>query len=137
MSTFHLQIVTPDGMSFEGQAESLSVRTQDGGVTILPGHIDYMAPLGMGPAKVKVDGKERVAACIGGMVAVTKGDVRLVATTFEWADEIDVDRAQRSEEKARKVLDDRDRRSDKDIKLAEARLKRSLVRQGVASRKCF
>jgi F-type H+-transporting ATPase subunit epsilon len=140
MSTFHLQIVTPDGMSFEGQAESLSVRTQDGGVTILPGHIDYMAPLGMGPAKVKVDEKkekERVAACIGGMVAVTKGDVRLVATTFEWADEIDVDRAQRSEEKARKVLDDRDRRSDKDIKLAEARLKRSLVRQGVASRKYF
>ena len=130
MSTFHLQIVTPDGMSFEGQAESLSVRTQDGGVTILPGHIDYMAPLGMGPAKVKVDGKERVAACIGGMVAVTKGDVRLVATTFEWADEIDAARAaaaqQAAEEKLRTM-----QRDDVDYALAEAKLKRALIRQQV------
>ena len=34
--TFHLQIVTPDGLFFEGEAEKLSVRTQDGIIGILP-----------------------------------------------------------------------------------------------------
>ena len=88
--TFHLQIVTPDGLAFEGQAEKLSVRTQDGIIGILPRHIDYVAPLGMGEAVITVEGAERRAACIGGMVAVTGGDVRLVATTFEWAEQIDL-----------------------------------------------
>ena len=36
MSSFHLQIVTPDGLFFDGEALSLDVRTPNGGVTILP-----------------------------------------------------------------------------------------------------
>ncbi len=134
MSTFHLQIVTPDGLSYDGPAENLYVRTQDGVIGILPGHIDYVAPLGMGPARVQVDGKERTAACIGGLVAVTHGDVRLVATTFEWAEDIDVSRAHRSEERARKALAAREKLSDKELRLAEARLKRALIRQNVGSK---
>ena len=63
--TFHLEIVTPDGVSFDGQAESLYVRTQQGDIGILPNHIDYLAALGMGQARVTVDGQTRTAACIG------------------------------------------------------------------------
>lgn len=128
--TFHLQIVTPDGLDFEGEAEKLSVRTQDGIIGILPRHIDYVAPLGMGEAVVTVDGKERRAACIGGMVAVQQGSVRLVATTFEWAEEIDLERAKQAEERARAVIA-REGISQRDLKLAEARLHRALVRQAV------
>ena len=52
MSSFHLQIVTPDGLFFDGEAESLDVRATTGGVTILPRHINYVTPLGMGVATV-------------------------------------------------------------------------------------
>ena len=52
MSSFHLQIVTPDGLFFDGEALSLDVRTPNGGVTILPRHINYVTPLGMGVATV-------------------------------------------------------------------------------------
>ena len=98
--TFHLQVVTPDGLAFEGEAEKLSVRTQDGIIGILPRHIDYVAPLGMGEAVItEAEGKVRRAACIGGMVAVHNGAVRLVATTFEWADQIDLDRAKAAEKR--------------------------------------
>ena len=69
MSSFHLQIVTPDGLFFDGEAESLDVRATTGGVTILPRHINYVTPLGMGVATVKTEGKVRKAACIGGMLA--------------------------------------------------------------------
>ncbi len=128
--TFHLQIVTPDGLAFEGEAEKLSVRTQDGIIGILPRHIDYVAPLGMGEAVVTAEGEARRAACIGGMVAVHNGAVRLVATTFEWAEEIDVDRAREAEARARAVIA-REDLNERDLKLAEARLHRALVRQAV------
>ena len=131
--TFHLQIVTPDGLAFEGQAEKLSVRTQDGIIGILPRHIDYVAPLGMGEAVITVEGAERRAACIGGMVAVTGGDVRLVATTFEWAEQIDLERAKLAEEKARARLARKDL-TERELKLAEAKLNRALVRLSVGKK---
>ncbi len=129
--TFHLQVVTPDGLAFEGEAEKLSVRTQDGIIGILPRHIDYVAPLGMGEAVItEAEGKVRRAACIGGMVAVHNGAVRLVATTFEWADQIDLDRAKAAEKKARDIMS-KNNVSERDLKLAEAKLHRALVRQSV------
>ena len=129
--TFQLQIVTPDGLEFEGEAEMLSVRTTDGEIGIQARHIDYVAPLGMGEATItEPEGKTRRAACIGGMVAVHNGMVRLVATTFEWAEAIDLDRARAAEEKARTLLS-KPNLSERDLKLAEARLRRALVRQSV------
>ena len=128
--TFQLQIVTPDGLAFEGEAEKLSVRTSEGEIGILARHIDYVAPLGMGEAVVTVDGQDRRAACIGGMVAVHKGKVRLVATTFEWAEDIDLERAKAAEQRAREAIA-KPGVSERDMKLAEARLHRALVRQSV------
>lgn len=130
--TFHLKIVTPDGLIYDGQAEQLIVRTITGDVAILARHINYAAPLGMGRAVVIADGKRRIAACIGGMLSVVDGEVTLVPTTFEWADKIDVERALRAHEKAQKVLNSA-AASETDLKLAEAKLRRSLVRQNVAS----
>ena len=96
MSTFHLQIVTPDGGFFDGEAERVSVRTIDGEAAVLGNHIPYVTALGTGEARVVVDGQTRRAAASGGMLAVTPGHVRVVATTFEWAEDIDVERAKRA-----------------------------------------
>ena len=132
--TFHLQIVTPDGIAFEGEAEMLSVRTQEGVIGILPRHTDYVSPLGMGEAVVTVDGKQRRAACIGGMVAVQGNTVRLVPTTFEWADQIDLDRAKDAESRARARLS-QENLSEREITIAEARLHRALIRRAVGERR--
>lgn len=134
MNTFPLKIVTPDGVQFEGQAESLTVRTASGDMGILAGHINCVAPLGMGLATVVSDGQKRYGACIGGMVSVLNGQVNLVPTTFEWADKIDVARAALSAQRAKTVMADKSA-SDTDLRLAEARLKRALIRQRVAEYK--
>ena len=134
MTPFHLKIVTPDGLIFDGQAEELIVRTTGGDVAILARHINYVAALGMGRAVVVSGGNRRTAACIGGMLSVEDGEVTLVPTPFEWADKIDVDRAEASYQRADKVLHD-STASDTDLKLAEARLHRALVRKSVASYK--
>ena len=134
MNTFSLKIVTPDGLQFDGQVEELIVRTTTGDMGILAGHINCVAPLGMGLATVVTEGEKRYGACIGGMVSVLNGEVKLVPTTFEWSDKIDVPRANASVQRAKQVLEDKSS-SDADLRLAEARIKRALVRQRVAEYK--
>ena len=131
MTPFQLKIVTPDGLRYEGPAEEVVVRTTTGDMGILAGHISTVAPLGMGRCTVVVEGQPRYGACIGGMISVLNGEVHVVATTFEWEDEIDLDRAKAAEERARAVLSDKDA-TGTDIRMAEARLKRALIRQNVA-----
>lgn len=134
MTSFPLKIVTPDGLIFDGSAEQIIVRTTSGDVAILARHINYVAPLGMGRAVIIAGGKRRTAACIGGMLSVVDGSVTLVPTTFEWSDKIDVERANAAYEKADKVLKNPSA-SQNDLKLAEAKLRRALVRKSVASTK--
>lgn len=133
MNPFQLKIVTPDGLRYDGQAQELIVRTTTGDLGILSGHINCVAPLGMGQAVAVIDGTKRYAACIGGMVSVLDNSVSIVATSFEWADQIDRERARASEEKAKAVLSDKLASSD-EVRLAEARLKRALIRQSVANK---
>lgn len=132
MTPFKLKIVTPDGLIYDGEAEKLIVRTTGGDICILARHMNYVSPLGMGMAIVESNGKRRSAACIGGMLSVSNGEATLVPTTFEWADKIDLERAERSYQRADKVLKD-STASDTDIALAEARLHRALVRKSVVS----
>ena len=133
MTSFPLKIVTPDGLIFDGNAEMVIVRTITGDMAFLARHINCVAPLGMGRATVVMDGQKRYAACIGGMISVVDGNVTLVPTTFEWADAIDADRAQASLDRAQKILDNKENATETDLKLAEARLHRALVRKNVAS----
>ena len=134
MTPFQLKIVTPDGLIYDGQAEELVVRTTSGDMGIMARHINCVAPLGMGRATVIIDGQRRYAACIGGMVSVVNGVVTLVPTTFEWAESIDAARAEAAQQRAEAALRKKDA-SETELKLAQAKLHRALVRKNVASYK--
>ena len=128
MSTYHLQIVTPDRKVYDGEAQKIILRTVNGDVCILPHHIDIAIPLGIGQASVTdADGNTRQAACNGGMLSVSNNEVRVVAVTYEWADEIDLERAKRAEEAAEERIKTMDH-LDRDYVMAEAKLKRALTR---------
>ncbi len=134
MASFPLKIVTPDGVAFDGDVKSLSCRTICGQVELMARHIDYCTAVGMGEAHITTeDGTVRRAACMGGMLSMIGGHCRLLATTFEWADAIDKERVERSKARAEAILAQKG--IDKhELELAEARLKRALVRSSVASR---
>lgn len=128
MATFHLQIVTPDRKAYDAQAERIILRTVNGDVCILSRHIDYVSPLGIGEARVTDEnGNVRRAACAGGMLSVANNVVRVMATTFEWEDEIDLDRAQAAQERAQQKLSQLSR-DDAKYAVMEAKLKRALNR---------
>ena len=129
MTAFPLKIVTPDGIAYDGTAEELIVRTTTGDLGILAGHINCVAPLGMGRATILSEGKKRYGACIGGILAVHGGEASLVASTFEWAEDIDLERAQSELERRKKEL--ADAKDEKSIARAKIRVKRELIRTQV------
>lgn len=131
MKSFNLEIVTPDGLVFSGEAESILVHTDDGDVEILAGHMDYMASVATGRARITVGGVSKYASCSGGFLTVTKDGVKLAAVTFEFAENIDVERARAAKERAEGKL--ATATDEREIALAKARLERALTRIKVAT----
>lgn len=131
MKTFSLRIGTPDGLLFEGDVERVICRTITGDQAILAGHCNFCTALGMGEAQVVFeDGTRRSAACIGGMLSVMDGVCRLLATTWEWKEDIDQKRAENAKKRAEEKLA-KTGLSEKEYKLAKAKLHRALVRLSV------
>ena len=131
MRTFPIRIGTPDGLLFQGEVERVVCRSITGDLAILAGHCNFCTALGMGEAHVVLeDGTRRDAACIGGMLSMMDGTCRLLATTWEWAEDIDVDRADRAKKRAEEKLA-KTGLSDQEYQLAEAKLHRALVRLNV------
>ena len=133
MKEFHLEILTPDGLAFEGMVESLLVHAVDGDVEFLAGHVDYVTTLDIGKARIKIAGKDKFASVSGGFVMVSSNEVKLVATTFEFAEDIDLPRAQAAKARAKEILS-----SSTDVKAIEAarlKLQRAISRIHVAELK--
>ena len=131
MNTFPLRIGTPDGLLFEGQAERVVCRGITGDLAILAGHMNFCTALGMGEAHVILeDGSRRDAACIGGMISMMNGTCRVLATTWEWEEDIDKERAQEAKKRAEELLA-KGGLDDKEYKIVSAKLQRALVRLSV------
>ena len=133
MRSFKLDIVSPDGSLFSGDAERLLVRTTDGDVEILAGHTDLFATLGVGRVKLTAGDSVRYASASGGFLTVKGGSVTLAAITFEFADAIDQERAERAKERAEEAI--RTAKDDRALDTAKAKLARAMSRINVANLK--
>ena len=133
MKAFHIDIVTPDGLEYSGEIESLLIRTDDGDVEILAGHTDLLSSVGVGRARIIENGVKRFAAVNGGFLAIKDKQVKLCAITFEFADQIDKKRAEEAKERAEEAL--KSAKSQMDIDVAKAKLLRATSRIGVADMK--
>ena len=133
MRAFNIEIVTPDGLKFSGEVESILIRTTEGDIEILAGHTDFLASLATGRARLIIDGKPRVASASGGFLSVKGGKVRMCATTFEFAEEIDLKRAEEAKARAEAALSTA--RDDREERIVRAKLMRAASRIKVASTK--
>lgn len=132
MSTFHLKVLTVDRVFFEGDVERIVVRTTQGDVGILPNHVKYLAALGIGGLTIIADGKSRTAAVAGGFVDVSKEQTVILARTCEWADEIDISRAENAQERAKAKL--QQKLSEHELDIASVKLKKAINRIRIAKK---
>ena len=126
MTPFKLQIMTPEKTVFDGETEQIIVRTTVGDVGILNGHEPYCAAISIGQMRIMINGEFRRAATSGGIIKVSKEKTTILVQTCEWSDEIDVERAEAAKTTAEARL--QAAKDDKELLLAEAKLKRALNR---------
>jgi len=131
MKEFKLRIVTPDGVKFDGLAESVLVKCASGDVEIMAGHADYFASLATGRTRIIAGGKTMLASSSGGFLSVEGGEVSIVAITLEFSDEIDLERAEHAKELAEMQI--KDAKDNAALDKAKARLQRALNRIKIAS----
>ena len=127
---FQLTVITPEKTFFDGETTQIIVRTTEGDIGILANHTSLVASLPSGPLKVMQDnGEYRLAAVSAGLIKVGGNKVHIFADAVEWADEIDIEWARRSEENAKQRIAAKN--SERDLDLAELKLKRALNRINV------
>ncbi len=131
MTPFKLEIITPEKTFFSGETEQIIARTTVGDVGILNGHEPYCAALGIGQMRVMIDGQFKRAATSGGIIKVSKEKTVILVQSCEWAEDIDLNRAEHAKQVAEERIKAAD--SDNDLLLAEAKLKRALNRIDAAN----
>jgi F-type H+-transporting ATPase subunit epsilon len=125
-----LEIVTPRKTIQEENVDFVSMEGQDGSFGVLPGHMPLLSQLKIAPLYFRKGERTEFVAVMGGAVKVLSDTVTVVTDDAERAIEIDVLTARKEKEDAEAFLS---RKAEiKDMILAEAQLRKALVRLKVA-----
>jgi F-type H+-transporting ATPase subunit epsilon len=129
--SFQLDVVTPQGSVFTGPVEHLRAPGIKGSFGVLPGHTPFMTALDVGEVDIRQNGKDRPMAISGGFIEVQSDHTVILAQTAEFAEAIDVDRAQSARQRAEERL--RAHQANLDESRAKAALARAANRLRIAS----
>ena len=123
---FKLQVIAPDRVFLEEEAEMIELTTTEGEIGVLKDHIPLTAIVAPGVLRIKKDGEVKEAALHEGFLEILGDKVVILAESCEWPEEIDEKRAQEAKGRAEKRLSGGG--AELDVARAELALKRALVR---------
>lgn len=103
-TTFYLEIITPTRKFFCGEVEMVVLKTPEGEIGILPGHIPMVAAVAIGPMRILEDGVWKEAVLTSGFMEVKRDKIIILVDTAEWPEEIDINRASAAKERAEERL---------------------------------
>lgn len=129
---FKVQIITPDRIFYEGEAEFLEFTTAAGEIGVYAKHIPMTTVLAPGAVIIHKGDEETVAAVHAGFAEILGDQVTLMAEIAEWPDEIDVNRAEAARDRAEERITNKT--GDIDVRRAEFALRKALIRIDVAGR---
>jgi F-type H+-transporting ATPase subunit epsilon len=130
-----LQIITPEKVAYQGEADAVSVPTQQGEITILPKHMSLVSTMKHGALVIKNEGKETVMAVYKGFVEIRKNQVLIMTDIAERIDEIDAEKAEQARQEAKRRLLEKDKMDDIAFADTVAALEKSLARLKATRRK--
>jgi F-type H+-transporting ATPase subunit epsilon len=132
-NTFQLEIVTPAKLVVKDAAEEAQIPGSSGYLGILPGHAPLITELGVGVITYKASGATHTLSVAWGFAEVLPDKVTILAEAAERPQEIDVERAQKSKDRAEERLKSNDPKID--YTRAEDALQRAETRLSVAKEK--
>ncbi len=133
--TFMLEVVTPERRLISEQVDAVYAPGAEGELGVLPGHAPLLSLLKIGELRYSREGGDRRVAISGGFTEVDQKGMKVLAETAEFAEEIDVERAERARARAEDLLKKLDSAENEDeFATAELALKRALIRLQVAGK---
>ena len=130
--SFRLEVISPDRIFFDDMVEMVELRTTEGDIGVLKGHIPLTAVVAPGIMKIKASGEEKEAALHDGFIEILKEKVVVLAESCEWPDEIDINRANEAKIRAERRL--KGAEGEINESRAELALKRALTRIDLGSK---
>ena len=128
--TVQVELVSPESISYSGEAEMVIARTLEGGdIAFQPGHVPFIGVLAVWSVDViRSDGARDTIAVHQGFIQVAGTKVSILSDVSESADDIDVARAEEARSGAEQAL-----AADRDDEDAAGALARAELRLRVAS----
>lgn len=123
---FHLRIITPERMFYEGDVDMVEFNTTEGEIGVLPGHIPLTVIVKPGILVITEKDGEKEAALHSGFAEILPEGITILAEIIEWPDEIDEQRAEAAMNRAKERL--ASRTPETDIARAETALQRAMAR---------
>ena len=130
---FKLQVIAPDRVFLEEDADMVELTTTEGEIGVLKDHIPLTAIVAPGILRIKKDGQQKEAALLEGFVEILPDKVVILAESCEWPEEIDINRANEAKLRAERRLKSAD--AEMNEARAELALRRSLVRLALAEKR--
>jgi F-type H+-transporting ATPase subunit epsilon len=127
----HLEIITAERVVLSDEVDQINAPTKDGRIGILPRHMPLLTILDAGELTIIKNGESTPFAVSGGFMEVLPTRVTILADSADRADEIDEARAEEARRRAEELI--AEHASDRDMKIAEAELRKALVQLKVAS----
>jgi F-type H+-transporting ATPase subunit epsilon len=131
---FKLEIITPQQVMYEGEVTTVRAPGVVAPFAVLAGHIPFLSLLEVGEIIFREPSPSgsppQYMAISRGILEVLRTGVTILLETAEWANEIDVARAQRARDRAQQRL--MNPTPEIDVRRAEAALTRALNRLKVA-----
>lgn len=128
-----LEIVTPYKKVVEVEVDEVTATGKLGEFGVLPGHAPFLTSLRIGELCYKSEGAPVSMALNWGYFEIKDDRIIVLVETAEYADDIDIERARaaqgRAEEALKKLTPE-----DKQFKIYEAALERSIIRMQVAGK---
>ncbi len=136
--TFHVRLVTPERIVSEYEAESLSVPTPDGEITILPHHVPLATLLAGGIMRIKHAGATEELAVAGGFLEISPEthEVSVLADFAEKSSELtQLAEIEAAKQRAEVAMKQAIGTNDAQVAAAAAALEREWARYRVAMRR--
>lgn len=131
--TFKLEIVTPERVFFSEDVEMLVVKTPQGEMGVLAGHIPLVAAVAVGSCRIKrTNGEWAEAVLTEGFLEVKQAKTIVFTDTAEWPQEIDSHRAEAARKRAEERL--AMKQSEQEYVRSHAALARAMARLKVKGR---
>lgn len=128
----HIQVITPEKILIDQEADEVAIPTTTGELAILPHHIPLVTQVAPGIMTIKLNGKEETLAVDGGFIQVTDKTISILADFATHARDVSAAKAEEAKKAAEKAM--KEKKSDVDFAAAEAEFRRAILELKLSQR---